>query len=145
MNEAGTASLYTPELLGLAVSLARYPTIDQAEHVGEARSRTCGSTATVSFELDRTARIARAGLRVSACAIGQAAAAIFADGAIGRDRTEIERALAQLESWLGGGPEPDWPGFVPLAPARAHPGRHGALLLPWRAALAALPKADRPG
>jgi len=33
---------------------------------------------------------------------------------------------------------PDWPGLDAIEAARAFPGRHGAMLLPWQAALAAL-------
>ena len=33
--------------------------------------------------------------------------------------------------------EPDWPGFDLLAPARDYPARHGAILLPFDAAIAA--------
>jgi hypothetical protein len=35
---------------------------------------------------------------------------------------------------------PDWPDFSLLEAARDYPGRHGALQLPWRAALDALSK-----
>ena len=35
----------------------------------------------------------------------------------------------------------DWPGVQALAPARARKGRHGAILLPFRALLAALESA----
>jgi hypothetical protein len=46
---------------------------------------------------------------------------------------------AGIAAWLGGdAPLPDWPGLAALAPARAHPGRQEALLLPWKAAAQAL-------
>jgi NifU-like protein involved in Fe-S cluster formation len=78
-------------------------------------------------------------MRVRACAVGQAAAAIFAREAVGRDQAELAGALSQLEDWLAHkGEVPDWPGIAPLVPARAYPARHGAILLPWKAALAGL-------
>jgi hypothetical protein len=47
-----------------------------------------------------------------------------------------------LERWLAGeGDLPAWSGIGALAPARDHPGRHGALLLPWKAACEALSQA----
>ena len=53
-----------------------------------------------------------------------------------------QATLAALEGWLtASGPQPDWPGLDAIAPARDFPGRHGAMLLPWRAALEALPTA----
>ena len=131
--------LYTPELLALAVELAEYPPLDSAPARGEARSPTCGSTLAMDLSLDGQGRIARLGMRVRACAVGQASAAIFARHAPGRDLAAIRAALVRLEAWLDDeGPAPDWPDLVLVEPARAYPARHGAMLLPWKAALAAL-------
>lgn len=138
--------LYTPELLALAVELAEYPPLDGACARGEARSPTCGSTLALDLALDDDGRIARLGMRVRACAIGQAAAAIFARHAIGRDLAGIRAALARLEGWLADeAPAPDWPDLALIAPARDYPARHGAMLLPWTAALAALSSAQPAG
>lgn len=135
---SGAARLYTPELLALAVELAKVPPLADPDTRGEARSQTCGSTLAIDLDLDR-GRIERLGMRVRACAVGQAAAAIFARHAAGRDLGAIAQTLGQLESWLGGeGDAPDWPDLAIIAPARAYPARHGALLLPWKAAQAAL-------
>lgn len=131
--------LYTPELLALAVELAEYPPLETAALHGEARSPTCGSTLAIDLSADETGRIDRLGMRVRACAVGQASAAIFARHARGHDRPGIDLALARLEAWLEDeGPAPDWPDLALIAPARAYPARHGAILLPWRAAQAAL-------
>ncbi len=84
-------------------------------------------------------------MRASACAVGQAAAALFAQGAAGRDAEDIANARAAIVAWLSnGGLLPEWPGFSALVPARVHTGRHGAILLAWDAALAALSKAEAP-
>jgi len=40
---------------------------------------------------------------------------------------------------------PDWPDLALVAPARAYPARHGAMLLPWKAAAAALSSAAPAG
>lgn len=138
--------LYTPELLGLAVELAEWPPLDTALHRGEARSATCGSTMAIDLTVDSDGRIERLGMRVRACAVGQAAAAIFARHAVGQDAAELSLALARLEAWLDDqGPAPDWPGLAMIAAAREYPGRHGAILLPWKAALAALSTTGRAG
>lgn len=131
--------LYTPEMLGLAVELAEWPPLDSPARRAEVRSPTCGSTLAMDLSLDRDGRIDRLGMRVRACAVGQASAAIFARHAAGRDAGQIKLALAKLEAWLDDqGPAPDWPDLVMVAAARDYPARHGALLLPWRAAAAAL-------
>ena len=140
------ARLYTPELLALAVELADYPPLETAPIHAEARSPTCGSTLAIDLALDRDGLVERLGMRVRACAVGQAAAAIFARHARGRDLAEIRAALERLEGWLDDeGPAPDWPDMALVAPARAYPARQGALLLPWRAALAALSSAAPAG
>ena len=135
------AALYTPDLLALAVSLAQWPLDDAAPYKGEARSTTCGSTLAFSCSLDAQGAVCAPGVRVSACAVGQAAAALFVAHVGGCDRSQIESARAEIADWLANGNDvPRWPGFSLLEPARAYPARHGAILLAWNAALAALPK-----
>lgn len=143
---SGAERLYTPELLALAVGLAAYPLTDEFTLTGEARSRSCGSTLRMGVTMDDTGRIERIGLRVAACAVGQASAAIFAAAAPGRSPEELAATVAALEAWLtGGGAAPEWPRLDLLVPARAYPGRHGAMLLPWKAALDALSKQECAG
>lgn len=139
---AGAAVLYTPEVLALATALARYPLGDDLPLRGAARSPACGSRIELGLACDAQGRIERIGLRAQACAVGQASAAIFAAGAHGQDRASLAAALSAIEAWLrGDGALPDWPGLAAIAAARAYPGRHGAILLPWKAALEALPSA----
>lgn len=139
MTARAAAKLYSPELLGLATGLAAFPLTDDLPLRAEARSRSCGSVIALGLGLDETGRIARIGMQVSACAIGQASAALLAQGVSGRDAGAVDAAAAALTQWLAGeGALPGWPGIDALAPARDHPGRHGALLLPWTAARTAL-------
>lgn len=133
------AKLYSPALLGLATGLADYPLDPALPLTAVARSRTCGSVITIGLMLDADRRVARIGMQVSACAIGQASAALLAQGIIGAAPAQIAATAEGLERWLAGeGELPPWPGLEPLTPALLHPGRHGALLLPWKAACEAL-------
>lgn len=135
-------TLYTPEVLALATGLAAFPLHNDLPLVGSARAPVCGSTIAIGLALDWAGRIDRVGMKVQACAIGQAAAALFAKEAAQRAAPEITAALARIETWLGDEASlPDWPGFEVIAAARAYPARHGAILLPWRAAIAALSQA----
>ena len=146
MTARAGAALYTPELLALAVSLADRPLDPAMPLGGEARSRTCGSTVRLTCAVDREGRLEGLGLQVAACAVGQAAAALFANAAAGADAVDLTRARQAIAAWLAGSaPLPDWPGLDVLAPARAHPARHGAVLLAWDAALAALSNAQAHG
>lgn len=136
-----TTVLYTPEVLGLAVRLAAYGWDGDLPFLGEARSPSCGSTIALGLALDDEGRVAKIGIRSHACAIGQAAAAIFADAAQGRSRRELAQATEAILLWLNGEADlPDWPGLAMIAAARDYPARHGAVMLPWKAALAALPE-----
>ncbi|MCC6924326.1 iron-sulfur cluster assembly scaffold protein [Novosphingobium sp.] len=135
---SSATALYTPQVLALATSLARYPLGDGLPLSGSARSPTCGSTIELGLHCDTDGQIDRIGLRAHACAIGQAAAAIFVEAAKGKDDSKIRQAYDALEAWLAGGDLPDWPGIDAIAAARDFPARHGAILLAWRAALVAL-------
>lgn len=143
MNAGGPAGrLYSPELLALATGLAAYPLTDDLPLRGHERSRTCGSTIEIGLALDTGGRIERVGMRVAACAVGQASAALFAQSAQGRPVDDIANALARIESWLkADGAPPVWPGLAVLEPARGYSSRHEAMMLPWKAACAALSKA----
>lgn len=133
------AKLYSPAMLGLATELADFPLDHALPLRAEARSRSCGSVIAVGLALDDSGQVARIGMQVSACAIGQASATLLARSAIGSEAHAITTTTDALAAWLAGeGALPDWPGLDLLAPALAHPGRHGALLLPWKAASNAL-------
>ncbi|MDN3645416.1 iron-sulfur cluster assembly scaffold protein [Pontixanthobacter aestiaquae] len=138
--------LYTSEILGLAVELANYP-INKAQTLhAEVRSRSCGSTLAISIDASQNKSIRSIGLQVSACAIGQASAAIFAESGKGKTKADLMQALNALEAWLANDADvPDWPKLVLLVDAKAYPARHEAILLPWRAAIAALSKAETHG
>lgn len=133
---ASATVLYTPEVLALTTALAAYRLDDTFLLRSEARSRSCGSTLTLGLALDAQNRVERVGVRSQACAVGQASAAIFAQAAVGRSTEEIAAAADAVTRWVAGeGTLPDWPGLATIAKARDYPGRHGALLLPWNAAL----------
>jgi NifU-like protein involved in Fe-S cluster formation len=116
--------------------LAAYRLDEALPLQAEARSRSCGSTLTLGLALDADNRVERVGLRSQACAIGQASAAIFAQGAQGRSTDEIVATAHAVERWVSGAGEmPPWPWLGLIAAARDYPGRHGAIMLPWTAAL----------
>lgn len=131
--------LYTPAILGAAAGLADFPWDETLPLKGEARSRSCGSTIAMALSINAAAQVAQIGIRPHACAVGQAAAHVFSSSARGLTRAEISAARLSLAAWLTGeGPAPAWPGIELIAPARAYPARHGAILLAWDAALVAL-------
>ena len=137
--------LYTREILRLAASLVPFEALLRTDGDAEVRSPTCGSRLRLAVTLadGRVSEIAQA---VEACAFGQASAALMMAGAKGRDLADARAALAGVEAWLSGEDKAaaSWPGLEALAPARSRSGRHGAMLLPFRALVAALEDAARP-
>jgi NifU-like protein involved in Fe-S cluster formation len=137
---SGAEVLYTPPVLALASSLAQWPWDEALPLQGGARSKSCGSALTLGLGLDAEGCIAAIGIKAQACAIGQAAAAIFANAAIGRNAGETAAAESAIRAWLAGdAPRPAWPGLELIEPARRYPARHGAIMLAWTAARELLP------
>lgn len=134
------APLYTNEILRLATGTVEWPRLDHADVSVERRAPLCGSSLLLDLALDGGERIAAVGMRPQSCAMGQASATLFARHAVGKDRAAIVTAFATMRDWLTGKSDvqPDWPEIEILAPARDYPARHGAILLPFDAARAAL-------
>ena len=140
MASSRAPALYSTELLALAIELADYPFDAAAPAIGHARSRSCGSVIDLSSS---DGSLEDLGLRVSACAVGQASAAIFAHESSGMDAAAVAAMVENLGEWLQDqAPSSILPRLELLEPARPHLGRHEAILLPWRAALDALSKTE---
>ena len=139
-----TAPPYTIEILRLAASIPYVESFDALKGAAEQRSPTCGSRMRVAVELDWAGRVSRLRQAVEACAYGQAAAALMGGHAMGRSAAEVASALTEIQSWLAGegGIPSAWPGMEVLEPALSRRGRHGAILLPFRALLAAIEEAE---
>lgn len=137
------APLYTTDILRLAASLQEERELGREDGRAELRSPTCGSRITLTVELDEDRRVRMVSQRVHACAFGQASAALVQQHAVGRAHDEVASALVTISRWLAQEQDEagDWPGVDVLAPARRRKGRHGAILLPFRALLAAIESA----
>lgn len=139
MNAPGKP-LYTPDILTLAVSLADWPMAGDLPYQAEMRSQSCGSVVRVGLGMTKAGDVARFGVDARACALGQASAAVLATQIVGRDQAALVAARDALVAFLAGSrADPgDWPGVEHLTRALPYPARHGSILLPWRAAVAAL-------
>jgi NifU-like protein involved in Fe-S cluster formation len=132
--------LYTTEVLRLAASLQEMRELEREDGRAELRSPTCGSRITIAVALDDDRRVQMISQKVHACAFGQASAALVQQHAIGRAHDEVAEALVTISRWLAHEQDEagDWPGMSLLEPARPRKSRHGAILLPFRALLAAM-------
>ena len=138
-----SAAPYTREILRLAASLGEPGGLERVDGEAVRRSPTCGATISVAVMIE-DGRVVALSQRVEACAFGQAAAALMEAAAPGRDAGDAQAALAAVERWLKGDDSAAdaWPGLDVLAPARARPGRHGAILLPFQALAGAIEAAQ---
>jgi len=137
------APLYTTEILRIAASLPEPTTLERVDGTSEQRSPTCGSTLRLQVQLDPAGRVDAISQEVHACAFGQASASLLAAGVSGRSYDDVNQASEDLANWLAGTRDDPgcWPGLATLAPARTRSSRHGAILLPFKALLAAMTSA----
>lgn len=135
-----SAALYTTEILRLAMASAAYPRLPAPDATIEGRTPVCGSNIGLDVAVDQDHRAISVGFSLHACAMGQAAAGVMAGGVLGRTAQDCVVMATALAAWLDGRSEtaPDWPGIAALAPARAYPARHAAILMPFRSVADAL-------
>jgi NifU-like protein involved in Fe-S cluster formation len=133
------STLYNRDILRLAASLVPDDRLENPDGVAEVRAPLCGSRiiAELAFTPDR--KIGAVALRASACALGQASAAILRANAVGMDVDAIATIRTQIFDMLTAGeqPPPIWADLVLLSPAKDYASRHAAILLPYDAVLAA--------
>lgn len=135
-----SGALYTREILRLAVSIPHQQRLNDPDGTAELRSRTCGSKVAADVALTDGGMLQDLGLEISACALGQASAAILGAQAIGKSGAEIESTRANLAAFLAGEVDSPgtWPDMDKLTAAQDHKGRHAAILLPYDAVIGAL-------
>lgn len=147
--------LYTADILRLAARIVADTLLEghdarseQRYARCEKRSVLCGSEVTADIVLGPDHRVLAHGQKVRACALGQAAAAILANGVAGRNAAELRAAEAALRLWLEEEGPLDVAALAPfpelslLAPARAHRARHASILLAFDAAATAAEEAE---
>jgi len=130
--------LYTRDILRLAATIPGQRSFAELPRAQVLRSATCGSRAAIEVTLDGEGRVATLVQAVEACAFGQAAAALVGASAIGMTGDDAAAALAGVQRWLDEDISEPWPGLGALTMARSRQGRHGAILLPFRALVAAI-------
>jgi NifU-like protein involved in Fe-S cluster formation len=139
-----TTTLYDRDILRLAASIPHLGRLERPQGSAERRSPVCGSRVAVDVVLDKEGRVAALGQEVSACALGQASAALMGRNAIGRSPAELAEARDRLEAYLAGntGDPGDWPDIGMLSEARGYKGRHASILLSFEAAAEAAERAQ---
>jgi len=136
--------LYTREILRLATMLREDEELTAPHGKAELRSALCGSKIKLAVELDSSGIVKAVSMTANACAAGQASAAILQKHAAGLDAETASHRRRALASFLSGDAQmpQHWPELIHLEPTRDYPARHGAILLPYDALLAALSDAS---
>jgi NifU-like protein involved in Fe-S cluster formation len=138
------AALYTTEILRLASSLVANEHLPSPDGTAECRSAICGSLIHAQVNMADSV-IVQLAIRASACAMGQASAAIVRANALNNSQEMIASLRAEIAAFLQGeGAMPDiWPDLTLLVPAKDYPARHPAILLPYDAVIAAATNAQK--
>ncbi len=133
------ATLYNRDILRLAASLVPDDRLESADGTAEARAPLCGSRIQAEVAFNSDDKISALAFRASACALGQASAAILRANAVGTSIDTIVTIRSQISEMLtAGGPPPQiWRDLVLLSPAKDYVSRHATILLPYDALLAA--------
>jgi len=137
--------LYSGRILALAADIPHTTRLTAPDATVKWRSPLCGSTVTVDIVV-KDGRLADYAQDVKACALGQAAAAVVGQSAIGCSRAQIEEALDALKAMLkSDGPTPPAPfdGLEVLRPARDYKNRHASILLSLEATAQAMAEAEQ--
>lgn len=131
--------IYNTDILGLAASLRNERL---SAPCGSARkvSKLCGSELEIDLNMDKGV-VTECALRVQACALGQASAAILKANIIGANLSEVEDARNGLRSMLkdkGQAPSGRFKALGLLAGVAEYPARHTSTLLAFDAAVDAV-------
>ncbi|MEP3655278.1 MAG: iron-sulfur cluster assembly scaffold protein [Litorimonas sp.] len=134
--------LYNSDILSLSSTLENAALFSPG---GTARkvSKLCGSWLEIDLNLDGDV-VSECALRLQACALGQASAAILKEQIVGASLEELSAARDGLKAMLKEGAEPPSGRFAKLAllsGVSKYPARHTSTLLAFEAAVDAFESA----
>ena len=135
--------LYNTEILSLSATL-KNETLDAPQGSARKVSKLCGSWVEIDVNLEGGV-VSEAALRVQACALGQASAAILKTQIIGASLDDLLAARDALRDMLKSAGEPPTGRFERLkllAGVSAYPARHASTLLAFEAAVEAARQAQ---
>ena len=135
--------LYSAKILNLVANMPRAGRLPAPDASSEKVAKLCGSKITVDVKVEG-GKVVDFAQDVSACALGQAAAAILGQNVVGADLSEIELARDSLAAMLKANGSPPAGRFAELAvlePVKDYPARHASTLLAFEATVEAVRQA----
>ena len=131
--------LYNTDILTLAAGLRR-EALSAPCGTARAVSKLCGSDLEIDIAMSDGV-VSACALRVQACALGQASAAILKENIIGATLSEVRGAKDALSAMLKSGGSPPAGRFGNLkilAGVADYPARHQSTMLAWNGAAQAI-------
>jgi len=135
--------LYSARILTLVANMPRAGRLSAPDASSEKHAKLCGSRIIVDVVVE-DGKVTDYAQDVSACALGQAAAAILGQNIIGAELSDIELARDSLAAMLKANGPPPAGRFAELAvlePVKDYPARHASTLLAFEATVEAVRKA----
>ncbi|MDG2530388.1 iron-sulfur cluster assembly scaffold protein [Caulobacter endophyticus] len=135
--------LYSASILTLVANMPRAGRLSAPDASADRTAKLCGSRIIVDVVVE-DGRVADFAQEVTACALGQASAAVLGAHVIGADLAELELARDALAAMLKtNGPHPAgrFAELAVLEPVKDYPARHASTLLAFEAAVEAVRKA----
>lgn len=135
--------LYSAKILNLVANMPRAGRLAAPDATSEKTAKLCGSRIVVDVTV-QDGKVVDYAQDVSACALGQAVAAILGANVIGAELSEIELARDSLAAMLKSNGSPPAGRFAELAvlePVKDYPARHASTLLAFDATVEAVRKA----
>lgn len=122
--------LYQAEIVARAKAGAADTRMEPHDARATVDNPLCGDRVVLDLRMDGP-RIAEAGQRTRGCALCQASAETLRRCLPGLDRATAAGGRAALRAYLAGGAElpGPWRDWEAFAPVRAHPSRHGCVML----------------
>ena len=136
--------LYNTDILTLSSSLTN-SALDDPDGSSRKVSKLCGSWLEIDVAMSEE-RVSDVALRVQACALGQASAAILQANIRGATLAELKEARDALKAMLKENGEPPRGRFAQLAllqSVKEYPARHQSTMLAFEAAVEAVEAAIR--
>jgi len=140
--ETMLTDLYSTDILTLSAGL-KNERLDGPDGTARRVSKLCGSWLEIDLNVDGD-KVTECALRVQACALGQASAAILKAKILGATRAELVIARDGLHGMLKDGTPPPTGRFSDIAHLQgvaAYPARHVSTLLAFDAAIEAMERA----
>ncbi len=139
-----TDQLYNTDVLSLAGNIDHVGRLEHADASARKVSKLCGSWVEVDVKLDGDI-VKDFAIRLQACALGQASAAILAKHVIGASVDELIQARDQLQAMLtADGPPPSgrFSELGLLEDVKNYPARHTSTMLAFDAVVDAAQQAQ---